>query len=609
MSFLLVFRCFTGLCIHVKITMSKHSKTSASHSLSSPPPIVASASLVTTVSVPISDALSYQGSSFVALSGGSRPMGPLSTTSAPVSEGQWKEFQLFQRLMSIVKGTEAPPSSTPNPSLTSAPFQASPSLIYTTALPDRPLASVGIPSGLAPLSSVSGSDARGCRGSQGQPLPRPYQPSGPSRLRRASEILGYEGDRSWEAPTSWGDIGGGASAAIGDRTFLDPNTGEYYGYSSDPYGPHTQELQSPPIPQSFGSEFDLYNPLPAESEADILDVENYRGVDPSAVDREARTLLFRYMGDLYRDAPDNQSVGEPAGAGSELGERNTAQHCGLFSYASRPKRPGINLPSEFSNEFLRLDAVSDLKAVPRGTGGNFSFNDPGQSRFFDQKQLAPDTVALAGSLRDPNNRSALKSPFESREYKKDIFPWSFISDASSLSARLAIYAAALSDLLIRAEELEVSKEDMVTIRALILEVSAMQFSQAARMRLLAIDQTRNITLDTIGLRDRIKVSAAVRIPRDGKFLFGGRLLDSIDSDIDMHKRAQDLTSRLDKVRPRRGESFRSRPYSRPFAVFPHPVRSSFRARGRGSGRSARGRGRPFARRFPGGPPPSAQGRK
>ena len=75
---------------------------------------------------------------------------------------------------------------------------------------------------------------------------------------------------------------------------------------------------------------------------------------------------------------------------------------------------------------------------------------------------------------------------------------------------MAIYAAALTDLLIRAEDLEVSKEDMVTFRALILEVSAMQFSQTARMRLLAIDQTRNITLDTIGFRDHIKVSAAVR---------------------------------------------------------------------------------------------------
>ena len=41
-----------------------------------------------------------------------------------------------------------------------------------------------------------------------------------------------------------------------------------------------------------------------KTEADLLDVGNYRRVVPSAVDSEVRTLLFRYMGDLYRDAPD-----------------------------------------------------------------------------------------------------------------------------------------------------------------------------------------------------------------------------------------------------------------------------------------------------------------
>ena len=67
------------------------------------------------------------------------------------------------------------------------------------------------------------------------------------------------------------------------------------------------------------------------------------------------------MGDLYRDTP---SVGEPSGAGSELSEWQSALRLGLFTDASRPK-PGINLPSEFSNEFQRLDKMNDLKAVPR----------------------------------------------------------------------------------------------------------------------------------------------------------------------------------------------------------------------------------------------------
>ena len=50
-------------------------------------------------------------------------------------------------------------------------------------------------------------------------------------------------------------------------------------------------------------------------------VDNYRRVDPRMVDKEARSLLFKYMGDLYRDATD--IFGEPLqrlnGAGSELG--------------------------------------------------------------------------------------------------------------------------------------------------------------------------------------------------------------------------------------------------------------------------------------------------
>ena len=99
------------------------------------------------------------------------------------------------------------------------------------------------------------------------------------------------------------------------------------------------------------------------------------------------------------------------------------------------------------------------------------------------------------------------------------------------------------------------------VRALILEISAMQFSQAARLRLYAIDRIRQITLNSLGLRDRMNVSAAVRIPRDGEFLFGGKFLDSVDSDISMHKRAKEVAGRLAK--PRFSDALR-RQLFRPF---------------------------------------------
>ena len=43
----------------------------------------------------------------------------------------------------------------------------------------------------------------------------------------------------------WGDFGGRAPTAVGDQSYLGPVYGEYLGYPSDPYRPHTFE-QSPP---------------------------------------------------------------------------------------------------------------------------------------------------------------------------------------------------------------------------------------------------------------------------------------------------------------------------------------------------------------------------
>ena len=168
--------------------------------------------------------------------------------------------------------------------------------------------------------------------------------------------------------------------------------------------------------------------------------------------------------------------------------------------------------------------------------------------------------------------------------------------ASSLAGRLAIYAAALTDILIRAVELEVSEEDLASVRALILEISAMQFSQAARLRLYATDRNRALTLNSLGLTDRMNLSAAVRIPRDGEFLFGGKLLDGVDSDISMHKRAREVAGRIAKPRFRyasRGQRFH------PVTSFSSRGRAQpFRARGRGFRRPVRGRGAAYGRGTP-----------
>ena len=74
------------------------------------------------------------------------------------------------------------------------------------------------------------------------------------------------------------------------------------------------------------------------------------------------------------------------------------------------------------------------------------------------------------------------------------------------------------------------------------------------MRFFAIGQSRNITLNTMDLlRPFLMCQRRVRIPKDGEYLFGGKLLDSVDTDITMHKRAKEVASRL--ANPRRDGTF------------------------------------------------------
>ena len=109
----------------------------------------------------------------------------------------------------------------------------------------------------------------------------------------------------------------------------------------------------------------------------------------------------------------------------------------------------------------------------------FWFKYRGSQIFSDPlNRFAPVTIALPSSLRDPasQHRRVLlnKDLFLSREFKKGTFPWSFISSASSLSARLAIFSAALADLYYELV-LEVTEEVIVTIRALFLECRRCSF--------------------------------------------------------------------------------------------------------------------------------------
>ena len=197
----------------------------------------------------------------------------------------------------------------------------------------------------------------------------------------------------------WGNFGGRAPTAVGDQSYLGPVYGEYLGYPSDPYRPHTLE-HSPP--SDFGPVYVFLVPFASPEDDFSGDVDNFRRVVPRVVDKEARSLLFKYMGDLYRVATD--IFGEPLqsfnGAGSELGGVVFGSvYRALYWCTPSPFRhkPPVGIRYRIFTNCLdeRLLGCSAVQTAL------FWFNVPGQSQFFGPKRLAPDTVVFSNSLRDP----------------------------------------------------------------------------------------------------------------------------------------------------------------------------------------------------------------
>ena len=203
-----------------------------------------------------------------------------------------------------------------------------------------------------------------------------------------------------------------------------------------------------------------------------------------------------------------------------------------------------------SKTLNHLDSLPIVHAVPRGAGNSFCFDEEDQVRFFSPQSLATDTEAFGRSLKAP-----LANPLQSKEYRSQDKGWRFVAEASAYAARLAAFSTALLDLLIRADELEVSEEDRVSIRAILIELSTLYFSQAARIKLHATARRWHLALDSLSLPKDFKEQAVDRISPAGPQVFGGKFLEAVDSDLTMNKRAKEVADRL---RPRQSDFQRFR---------------------------------------------------
>ena len=256
--------------------------------------------------------------------------------------------------------------------------------------------------------------------------------------------------------------------------------------------------------------------------------------------------MCRYLGDLYRI---NQKV-ESFEADSQSGGRSSARSDLFQADASLTcDNSGINLLPVLAAEFLHLDSRPTLRATPSGSVSAFCFGEDEHTRFFSPQTLAPDTEAFGRSLKAPD-----ANPLVSKDYRVLDKSWQVVSEASAFAARLAAYSTALVDLLIRADELEVSEDYKASVHGLLLDLSALNFSQASRMKLHATKRRRHLALSSLKLPKDFNENAVDRISCVGPRIFGGKFLEGVDSDLTMNKRAKDVA---DRFKLRQGSASRS----------------------------------------------------
>ena len=266
----------------------------------------------------------------------------------------------------------------------------------------------------------------------------------------------------------------------------------------------------------------------SENETDTDAPDN--SLSAIAIDREARAILRRYMGDLF-DSGRGETV-----------EPNTMK--GFF--ARKPlSDPGIALPSELADTISSFDTVDKFAPGHDDTDKTFRFRTDDDSKFFRPKRLAPHTLAFANSVG-----SAKVNPLTTKEFKTLDRKWRFIETAASTGERIALYSILLADLLGRSTELQVSEDDCILIQNLLYYTQFLLLSQFTRTTAFAIDQRRALLADTLSPLASVGMSEnpLPKVARNSPFLFGGKFLDNVNESLSVQKTADEVASRCKKSR-------------------------------------------------------------
>ena len=529
-----------------------------------------------------------QSSSSVSVSVATCSPGSGAPSSESLAEKQTANSELFEQFLAFKQARD---SMTSQAGFISAPERSVRLPVYNSRSSFGYVAPSVFPHSVNPPTAdarqrsnpMLGSDIHGLRET---PVPSRWNQSNNSAsfLRCAGTRRGGYSEGRSEVSYPRGTFGGVDAMASFEDQPLDSLTNPRLAFDSlgRPLPFHGFQSESP-------RRSVLFDPS-LESESPVIDSDS---VDPvcsdaedsaaSAIASEARAMLYRYMGDLYRNTNNEQLPGADSTPGGRTSAKRDCR--GLFVDSIPQSDPGISLPEEFVSVFRKLDESNIEKAIPRSQKRAFVFAHEDQCQFFSEKTLAPDVLAFGHSLRTP-----APNPLLSREYRLQDRPWASVSESTTMVACLAAYATALADLLVRAEVLGVTDEDCATVRELLLNISSRTYAEALRTQIRATHQRRFLALSALKLPKDFNSLAVARIPRDGPHIFGGKFLDAVDSDISMTKRAKEVALRM---RPR-SDSFRGS-WTRGGAQatrYHSSGRFNSRARGRGFTRkfSARSRG-------------------
>ena len=278
----------------------------------------------------------------------------------------------------------------------------------------------------------------------------------------------------------------------------------------------------------FDVEFNFSDNGISENETDTDAPDN--SLSAVAIDREARVLLRRYMGDLF-DSGRGETV-----------EPNTMK--GFF--ARKPlSNPGIALPPDLADTISSFDTVDKFLPGHNDTEKTFRFRTDDDNNYFRPKRLAPHTLAFANSLGN-----AKVNPLTTKEFKTLDRKWSFIETAASTGERIALYSILLADLLGRSTELQVTEDDCILIQNLLYYTQFLLLSQFTRTTAFAIDQRRALVADTLSPLASAGMSEnpLPKVARNSPFLFGGKFLDNVNEGLSVQKTADEVASRCKKSR-------------------------------------------------------------